>query len=466
MKKKLKYILGVAGIILGSCSLDINQPDVILDQDAIKTVSDANLVVIGAYAQMPSAGPIEISSIISDNTRLASSNRGQGVQIHTWSVNSSTDEASSNWASRFRPILNANKLFEKLGGIKTNTPAEVEELKQYTAEAYAIRAYMHFELLRFYGDYNDLSSNYGIPYVVKSGINTPARLSVEESYNKIEADLLMAYDTMPSIFTDKFRITKDAVRAMLSRLYLYKKDYNNAIKYSSELIETMDLNSKETYADIWSDSDFTEIIFSLDKIPGNGAIGEIFTSSNGDVSFHPSFDLINTVGVNELDVRNEIISTDISNTFVTTTETDKLVVGKYLGTEPNPGLNDIKMFRLSEQYLIRAEAYAHLGMLTEAANDYNTLRNNRIFDYSNVVFNSKDVALTSILEERRIELAFEGHRWFDLRRYEQGISRIDEDIELVPLAKELPATSHIFKYFPIPQDEIFANKSMDQNLGY
>jgi len=458
MKKVLKYIVAIAGVVLTSCSLDIDQPDYILDQDVLKTVDDANMVVIGAYGQMPSSGPIEISSRITDDNRLAESNRGQGKQIHTWGINSGTNEASSNWSVRFRPILNVNKLFERINDLEINNDEEELRLQQYEAEAYAIRAYMHFELLRLFGDYTDLTSEYGIPYVTKSGLDLPKRLTVAESFDRIEADLLTGLKLMPESFSDKFRINKDGIKAMLSRLYFYKQDYDNAIKYSSELISTMSLNTIATYPELWKDNDDTEVIFALQKIPGDGAIGSIYTDAGGVIMFHPSYSIINEVSVEVTDVRNEVIYQKDAS--------DEYIVAKYLGTETNPGLNNVKLFRLSEQYLIRAEAYARTSRLKKAADDYNTLRKNRIVDFVPAVFNSKDVALSSILHERRIELAFEGHRWFDLRRYNKDIVRLDEDVVLIPEYKELPATDHRFKYLPIPQDEVFANDNMVQNKGF
>ena len=459
MNKVFKYIIAIAGVVLTSCSLDINQPDYILDQDVLKTVDDANLVIIGAYGQMPSSGPIEISSRIADDNRIAESNTGQGKQIHTWGINSGTNEASSNWAVRFRPILNVNKLFESINSLEVKTEEDELRLKQYEAEGYAIRAYMHFELLRLYGEFTNLNSPYGIPYITKSGIDTPKRLNVADSYDKIEADLLSALKLMPESFDDKFRITKDAIRAMLSRLYFYKKDYDNAIKYSSELISTMQLNSIGTYANLWDDTDYTEVIFALQKVHGDGAIGSLYTNSAGQIMFHPSYGIINVVSQNPEDVRNGVI-------YKMRAEDGEFVVAKYLGTETDPGLNNVKLFRLSEQYLIRAEAYARTGNLVASANDYNKLRENRIPGYLDEVFNSKNVALNRILTERRIELAFEGHRWFDLRRYQKDIVRLEEDVVLIPNYKELPATDHRFKYLPIPQDEVFANDNMEQNNGF
>jgi hypothetical protein len=168
---------------------------------------------------------------------------------------------------------------------------------------------------------------------------------------------------------------------------------------------------------------------------------------------------MNLVDSNPNDVRNSVIYKyrELDN---------EPIVAKYLGTEDQPGLNHVKLFRLSEQYLIRSEAYALTNMLAESASDYNALRGNRIHNYVDEAFNTQEMAITRILSERRLELAYEGHRWYDLRRHNLGIERIDEDVVLVPNAKVLPSTDHRFIYMPIPQDEIFANDNMEQNLGF
>ncbi len=458
MKKINIYFIIALAFVLGSCDLDILQEDYILDENVLETVDDVNLIIVGAYGTMPAYGQIQISSRISDDNRLATANKGEGKQIHTWSINSGTDEVESAWAGRFRPILNVNKMFENIGKVSAENESEEQALNQYMAEGYTIRAYMHFELLRFFADYNNLESIYGIPYITKSGIAWPSRLTVGESFDKIEADLLAAYELMPENFTEMFRFNKDAVAALLARLYLYKKDYDNAIAYSSLLIEKYELNTLSTYAQLWTDDDLTEVIFAYEKVPGDSRIGTTYTATTGEISFHPSYSIINAAMENENDLRNQVI--------YTTNEAGEYIVGKYLGTETYPGLNHIKLLRLSEQYLIRAEAYAQNNQLQKAAEDYNTLRQNRITDYEGEVFNSKNVALTQILAERRLELAYEGHRWFDLRRYELGISRPDEDVVLIPSYQQLDASDARFKYFPIPQSEIFANDNMVQNDGF
>ena len=103
------------------------------------------------------------------------------------------------------------------------------------------------------------------------------------------------------------------------------------------------------------------------------------------------------------------------------------VIGKYLGTEANPGLNDVKVFRSSEMYLIRAEAYANQDKLISAAADMDLLRTARASS-ATPAYTTKQEAIDDIMSERRIELAFEGHRFFDLKRSNSGFDRSDKKI--------------------------------------
>jgi hypothetical protein len=115
-------------------------------------------------------------------------------------------------------------------------------------------------------------------------------------------------------------------------------------------------------------------------------------------------------------------------------------------------------------YLIRAEAYAEKSQLTNAANDINALRNERIMGYSPVAFASKDIAISEILDERFKELCYEGFRFFDLKRRNLGINRNASDSRNANW-QNLAANSYLFA-LPIPQPEFSGNSNMEQNPGY
>lgn len=115
-------------------------------------------------------------------------------------------------------------------------------------------------------------------------------------------------------------------------------------------------------------------------------------------------------------------------------------------------------------YLIRAEAYAESNNLDGAAADYNELRRQRVYDYTDESFVSTEDAVNKIMAERARELCFEGFRFFDLKRRGLPVNRDASDVQSAAW-QNLPASD--FKWaLPIPQDEIFANKNMVQNPGY
>jgi len=146
---------------------------------------------------------------------------------------------------------------------------------------------------------------------------------------------------------------------------------------------------------------------------------------------------------------------------------NELIVSKYLGRGGAvDGLVNWKALRVSEMYLIRAEARARTGLNTEARVDLKTLRDQRISIADTEDLSDPAKLLAAILLERRRELFLEGHRWFDLRMAGAGISR-GGDCKAPATACSLPAGSFRFVW-PIPQDEIKANPNIasQQNAGY
>lgn len=150
--------------------------------------------------------------------------------------------------------------------------------------------------------------------------------------------------------------------------------------------------------------------------------------------------------------------------------TDKIAIRKYPGAGTNGNLvNDIKICRLSEIYLIKAEAEIAAGNLTAAATTIQTLRNARFNKVQPLpVYANATDAWKAVLQERRIELAFEGFRYVDLKRIGslagETISRDSQDCAFNG-ACSLPLTDFRFT-MPIPQDETNANGGIQQNPGY
>lgn len=144
---------------------------------------------------------------------------------------------------------------------------------------------------------------------------------------------------------------------------------------------------------------------------------------------------------------------------------DNVEVAKYPGIPDNAALNNVKVFRAAEMQLILAEALAKTNQLPLAADALNELRSERIQGYTDATFSSVDEIMDEILIERRRELGFEGHRWFDLKR--NGLDLVRDSRDCTSGAIPCTVESDDFRWlFPIPQAEIFANENIVQNPGY
>jgi len=459
---KIFYSLLLAVMVLSSsCEdvLDLKPTDSIGEDKAFEKVEDLDPGMLGVYSSLGGSGAIVNSSRASDDLRLSDENTGQGVQMHNWTFTASEGSTAGTWMDMAHTVDRANRVLAATELFVDNTDA-TELINRITGEAKFIRAYCHFELVRmFSGNYSP--DALAIPYMLVSDVTAePAREKASDVYANIIQDLTDAQTLLANHNADRTRATGDAATALLARVALYQNDWANAISYANEVINNSNVRmaTAAEVSGLWGDmtGDDVEVLFRKSRVtPAEGLLGDIYTrASNGDIFFHPGTDLMSKYAAE--DVRFNAYFTQVDG---------KDVVAKHRG-EASGTLNlvDLKLLRISELYLIRAEAYARQGDLVNAAAEINMLRSNRIAGYTNVSFATESIALEQILSERRKELAYEGHRFFDLRRFEVGIERNEEDAFLASNAT-LEAGNFRF-VFPIPVEEIFANENMVQNPGY
>ncbi len=460
MKKIIKISLVLLLVTIYSCEDAINvlPKDEITESNALENVKDINDATIGVYAAISGSNIISWNSRFTDNLRKGNGNRGQGVQVHTWSINSSTNEAEALWDNMYLVISRANRILDVIDNIPTNGSEDVETLDRLKGELLVIRAMSHFDLLRFFStSYTDMNS-LSVPYIdFPVVLEKPSRNTLGEVYDNIEKDLSDANSLLSGSTRSNIYITPNVIPALRSRISLYKNNSADniiAIANATTAINNSSISTISNFPLVWTDNNEQGVIFKLKRTPTNFAVGTLFTDTNGDVFFNPSTQLVSTYTSN--DVRRA--------SYFTNSDTE---VNKYAGISSVYGLNDIKMFRTSEQYLIRAEAYTRENNLVAAAADYNMVRRNRIPSYSDETFSTQSEALSKIDEERRRELAFEGHRFFDLKRNNESISRLAIDCAPNSFACDLDSNDYKFT-LPIPQSEIFANPNIEdqQNPGY
>lgn len=455
MNKLFKYLtLGVVFFAFMACesNLDIAPFDVIDEQAAFETVDDLESGTLGVYGSISITGTIDLNTKISDNIRIADTNTGQGIQMFNLQYVTGTGEISGLWADSYQVIDRANRVLAATERITGDTPAEQALVQRIRGEMIAMRAWQHFDLYRNFVDFDDPNA-LAVPYMLRSEISSPARLPKAEFFALLNADITEAESLLPADFTSQSNMTLAAVEGLKARLALYTGDWATAIDYATRVINKVEITDADNFLSLWDDSNEGEVIFRLKSLTvADGTIGIWERSTNPDVFFFAGF------GIQDL--------YDQTNDIRFQAYFDGPLVKKYNWREGEKNLADTKLMRVSEMYLIRAEAYAQNGDLVNAAADVNTLLANRLIVPETVSYDNQQQALQAIALERRKELLFEGHRYYDLKRTNQPLVRDARDLERAATsAARLDADNFRF-LLPIPQNEIFANDNMTQNPGY
>jgi hypothetical protein len=468
MKKYFLIPIIVTLLFTVSCDDQLERfpVDSLVEETAYQSVSDLEAGLRGALNSYGINGVIAFSSIFADNGRLGVDNGGQQLNLLNQILNSQTGDQGT-WVNRYRAINNFNRV---LAGASAITPGsgETATYNGVLAQCYAFRAYAHYELLLYYGADMTNPSAEGVPYqnvVATSG--TPARLTTGEVLTEIENDLTLASNLMPSGTTDVNYATTSFITFLRARIALYSGDFSSAISNANTLISSFPLATQAQYSAMFNgDTDTTEVIFKFDNVQGNNssiAGNWIFTGTGG------SF----------VEMSNELFglyaSGDVRRTVNVDAASDPganlLIIGKYPPGADTNYINDYKAMRISEIYLIRAEAHARKAApdFAAATADVQAIRNARFTTApTTATYTSLNEAITDIKAERRLELSFEGHRYIDIKRYRnilnQGIDRDASDC-LGGIPCSLPVSSEKFT-FPVPQSEINANPNMTQTAGY
>ena len=463
----IRYIKYTFTLLLLLCilacnkQLDLSPTDSIIDPGrTFRTVNDLNGGLLGAYSGL-TYNTIYSVSLMTDECTLPSENgTGGGVATYRWRVDPSNTTVTASFGEYYIAIDRANRVL----GAMSNVPAKGDEIglkDQYRGEALAIRAYCHFQLLQSYAEAYEPAAM-GVPYMDTSVNSFPARNTFGEVIAGIERDLQLAKTLIPAEADDNTRITLPAISAIQARVALYAKKWSDAITYATEAIDALPLASASDFPGIWKDTKEAEVIWKLKQVAGSNddLIGSAYFDR--DVALYvPSFELINL-----FDKTNDVrYPAYIQFDDTRGAGNSEYLVNKYFGSSGSLGLADIKLLRTGEMYLIRAEALAESNRVGDGAADLNSLRAARINGYTPQSFNNKDALITALYTERFKELAFEGHRLFDLRRRGLNVTRNPEDA-INALGAVLLKPGQKGYVFPIPDAETKANKNMKQNPGY
>ncbi len=459
---KMKKYLGILTLtlvtLLSSCSdqLDRFPIDSLVEETAYKTVNDLKFGLAGALGNYTFNPQITFNSIFTDNTRLGRDNGGQLTPLHQQILNADGGDQGL-WSVRYAVINNFNRLLKAAENITPST-AEQNDYNNVLAQAYAFRAFAHYELLLYYGFNFMDNAALGVPYVdYVSTDATPARNTTGEVLTGIQADLDRALALFPAGTSNINFATPDFVTFLRARIALESGDNTGAITYCTTLIAKYSLATQAQYFSMFNeDANTTEVIYKYDNVQGfDFGINFIWNFSGQGPKFEISHSLWDTI--DDDDIRKAVLLDPASNVA-----DDLLIIGKYPINVDTQAINDFKAMRISEIYLIRAEAYAKTTQFGLAAADVMAVQAVRhstpqdAIAYTNLVG-----AIEGILAEKRIELAYEGHRYIDIKRV-RSITNLGIERGSIPgdcggaYPCTLPATSPKF-ILPIPTNELNGN---------
>ena len=453
MKINNKLIFAVAiSLILTSCSdkLDVKPVDDVDAISAVKTSSDVEALLTGAYDSMSDAdvlgGNIQRDAeLIADNGDIEWGGTFVAPgEIFEKSILKDNNQAQATWLDSYRTINITNNVLANLGVV------DAAKKSRFEGEAKLIRAWMHFELVREYAKtYLDgtPTANLGVPILITPTVKITdeslvKRNTVAEVYQAVITDLTSAESLLPA--KNGFFATKSTAAALLSRVYLMQANYEAARQAANRVIVTGNYALTESFDLAFNNTtNSTEDIFATQGTDQDyvNSMNTFFASSSqggrGDI-------IINDQHLNSYD------ATDNRGQFFY--ESGDIYTAKWAKQIAN-----IPLIRLSEMYLTRAEANFRIGGIPLGATalaDVNRVRNRSAAK----LYTSVDLPL--ILKERRLELAFEGHWIHDIKRNKQTIKKTTGN------GTQTWAFNSPKLIFPIPLRETDANKNLTQNEGY
>ncbi|WP_421876720.1 RagB/SusD family nutrient uptake outer membrane protein [Marinoscillum sp.] len=484
--KFLKILTIASLLITTSCDLEI-QPEnkstidnLLAEDGGIETATNGNYALLKDVLAFGGAGPnsnndytrhlYQMSEFAADNVMYTQFSSDPLYLVFTREHVPGQLNSAYFWFIAYRMILGTNLIINNAEeGVDGRTD-------QLIGENYFLRAMASFDLLRFFAkSYNQGRDNPGI--VLRTTASEPtleARATVGESYDQVVADLLKAEALMTE---DNDRgveyASKLAAQALLCRVYLYMENYEKVIEYADKVEASgIRLATNSEYLDNFANTPSSaESIFVIkwtlqDHRGKNGSIGSMYYDDGnnngwGEVFASQTFrDLIET---HPEDIRNDLI---VSPGGTKNGYPIHYII-KFSGQDGVVNLCSPQYLRYSEVVLNRAEANAHLSNDAAAIADVNDIRVRAGLSgaalYDETDLGGKTV-LDVVLEERRLELAYEGHRGFDLVRNQRDLVRNYEGIhqENGDTRVSIPYDDDRWIFY-IPLQELTINSLVRQN---
>ncbi|HCV82489.1 MAG: RagB/SusD family nutrient uptake outer membrane protein [Zunongwangia sp.] len=448
------YILALVIIGLNSCTdfVEVDPPkNILVSETVFEDPATVESALANVYYTMRQQGIVgyDLSAdmgIYADEMDYYGSNSND-LSVYIHSITPINSNVSNYWNNAYTLIYAVNDI---INGVEDSSALSVEEKATFKGQALFVRAFLHFTLVNIFGD---------IPLITTPDYrmnNTTGRTPVNEVNEAIIEDLILAVSLMDASDPTGERVipNKAAANALLARVYLYTENWELAESTSTILIDQFELETnlsnvflKESVETIWQFKPDPTNIRNTSE-----ANQFIIQTSSGN---HYALTNVLMNSFEEEDLRREQW---VGNFTSADGSTSLYFPYKYKALLSEvESLEYSIVFRLAEQYLIRAESRAQLGNISGAQNDLNNIRNRAGLD--DTAAGTQSTLLAAILQERFVELFSEqGHRWFDIRR----TGKAGENLE--SLKPNWKTTDTIW---PIPESELELNPNLlPQNPGY
>lgn len=480
------FITCMLALGLFSCkkTLDVEPTNQVNANNSIRTPADAQIMINGIVRNMSSSDYYGRNFMLYGDAKggdmtIPSQGRGNDA-LYTFNHSATSGSYSGYWSQIYFTLLQVNNLLENISQLEAGGATGYNS---YKGQALTLRAIMYFDMVRLYGKSYDVDKNaYGVPNITTPLKSTaqPLRNTVEENYNQILSDLKAAAPLLTKTKSNGF-VNYYGNVAMQARVYLYMKDYPNALKTAEEIITSnvYTLYSNAAWVDSWKTQYGSESIFEIGVYPlegdlGVGSIGAYHRKKGDGGStvlgwFTASDYFLTRLKQDVADVRWGVMNDD---EFSTTSKPRKGALYKYSGSISLAGDGkatatavNLKLIRLSEIYLIAAEAALSTDA-TKAATYLNAIRKRAP---NMVPATAATVTIDMILDERSKELFGEGQRFFDMIRLNKSITFNDEILGISVATRPKTIDRTFYKtLLPISQAEINANPGIQaqQNPQY
>jgi hypothetical protein len=446
---------GILFLELTSCKkfVDIPSPDSQIDSRFVfETEESATAVLTGLYSKIMSdgggllnGGLTQLAGLSADELEDVSNTQALSeFQFNSISVTNSSNE--DLWKQGYKYIYICNSLIE---GVKNSTTIPGAVKNQLTGEAKFIRALAHFYLVNLYGD---------IPYIKTTDYSANSKVIRNEKntvMNEVAAELAEAAQLMTATngmsAGERSKPNHWAAIALLSRVYLYLNKWPEAETASNEIISQNSLfQLEDNLNDVFQAGSRETILQFVPNTEGfNTWEGAVFIIDAGSGQVTLSSQQVNGFENND---QRKVAWVNSFNDGIR----DLYFPFKYKVKSGAQGAEDYIFLRLAEQFLVKAEALAMQGKITDAVNNINIIRLRAGLPELNLT--TQQECIDAVMQERRSELFCEwGHRWFDLKR-----TLLADPV----LTAEKPGWQSTDALYPIPQSQIVNDPAMTQNAGY